>query len=556
MKKIKRILFSICALFMIGAIILCNSSEVKAFGASNLITGTGNIDKIYNEGQGKYMYMPIANLPDFYSSTPVAIENPNYGNRKQYISIRKKDDLKLAYMTMAGGYKDYDGELKLRIDHFFSFLSMNSYWGNHSTSGLQIGQEIDAFIEGREYGSRLTILQKFQLTAGEIYKFSCVAARGDGDTTADFYIIPHFFNKANFNEKMGNWAGKNDAPQIYEANDGDYVVFILRAANGDTSVGGGIDCAMVWDLNQMKMFEEDQKKAFQMSQYPIMNIIYKPFNYTVSKRLNGSSTTTFVKNYERYGVTELDINEIEKDVAIPEGYHLVGWEVKPTQTLTAEGQAVLNEVKGNTTYFSSDNLEKKLLNPNYYYSAMFQDVELVAVYEPNDYTVEFNSNIPNNNTTKTQTHTYGSSKTLLDNPFTYTGYTFSKWTRKADGTGTSYDDKATVSNLTTTKDGLVKLYAQWTINKSTLTVNPNGGTWNGSTASQSFTQNYNTTLSIPNPSDRVGYTFNGWTKSSTFTAGTLSGTTFTFGATKNGTGTLTANWDIHTSTITVNPNKV
>ena len=82
----------------------------------------------------------------------------------------------------------------------------------------------------------------------------------------------------------------------------------------------------------------------------------------------------------------------------------------------------------------------------------------------------------------------------------------------------------------------------------TLTVNPNGGTWNGSSSSQTFTQKYNTTKSIPNPDAREGYTFTGWSKSG---SGSLSGTTFTFGA---GNATLTANWTINSYSLSVDPN--
>ena len=82
----------------------------------------------------------------------------------------------------------------------------------------------------------------------------------------------------------------------------------------------------------------------------------------------------------------------------------------------------------------------------------------------------------------------------------------------------------------------------------TLTVNPNGGTWNGSSSSQNFTQNYATTKSIPNPDAREGYTFKNWSLSG---AGSLSGTIFTFGA---GDCTLTANWTINSYSLSVDPN--
>ena len=54
---------------------------------------------------------------------------------------------------------------------------------------------------------------------------------------------------------------------------------------------------------------------------------------------------------------------------------------------------------------------------------------------------------------------YGNEFKLNANTFTYEGYRFIGWNTKADGTGVSYDDAATVKNLT--EEGSVTLYAQW-----------------------------------------------------------------------------------------------
>lgn len=81
---------------------------------------------------------------------------------------------------------------------------------------------------------------------------------------------------------------------------------------------------------------------------------------------------------------------------------------------------------------------------------------------------------------------------------------------------------------------------------SSLTVNPNGGTWGGSTSSQTFSQLPKTTKTVANPT-RTGYTFSGWTRSGS-TTGSISGTTYTFG--DDGTSTtLTASWTPITYTV-------
>ena len=121
---------------------------------------------------------------------------------------------------------------------------------------------------------------------------------------------------------------------------------------------------------------------------------------------------------------------------------------------------------------------------------------------------------------------------------TRTGYSFAGW--KRSGISTVYSAKQNVSGL---PDSNITWYAQWTLNTHTLTVDPNGGTWSGSTSAQTFKQNYGTSKTIPNPT-RTGYTFKGWSKSG---SGSISGTTYTYGA---GNGTLTAQWERIVLTVT------
>lgn len=136
------------------------------------------------------------------------------------------------------------------------------------------------------------------------------------------------------------------------------------------------------------------------------------------------------------------------------------------------------------------------------------------------------------NATTSNTFTLSSTKP------TRTGYTFLGWGTSASATSATYSagNSVTLSANTT-------LYAVWKINSYKLTVNPNGGSWNGSTGNQSFTQNYQSTKSIPLPT-WTGHTFNGWLHSG---GGSLSGTTYTYGTSD---GTLTARWDTNDYLVT------
>jgi len=161
----------------------------------------------------------------------------------------------------------------------------------------------------------------------------------------------------------------------------------------------------------------------------------------------------------------------------------------------------------------------------------------------------------------TLTATYNTTSSSFTLPtITKTGYTC-KWA-EGSASGTQYNGG---TNRTITAN--TTYYAVCTINQYTLTVNPNGGTWNGSTSNQTFTQNYATTKTIANPTAGPTYTisYNANSQGSTYTAspttvqrpftswtktgsGSISGTTYTYGA---GAGTLTANYNTTSTSFTL-----
>ncbi len=105
------------------------------------------------------------------------------------------------------------------------------------------------------------------------------------------------------------------------------------------------------------------------------------------------------------------------------------------------------------------------------------NLKLYAQWQANDYTVTFDAN-EGTGTMDNQTITFGESANLTANAFTRTGYTFKGWNTKADGTGTSYADKASYTMASTET---VTLYAQWeeikptgiTLNETSKTIKDN-----------------------------------------------------------------------------------
>ena len=133
------------------------------------------------------------------------------------------------------------------------------------------------------------------------------------------------------------------------------------------------------------------------------------------------------------------------------------------------------------------------------------DATYYAYYKANSYTVKFNAN-NGTGSMSDQSHTYGVFKALTANAFTRNGYNFAGWNTKADGTGTSYTDKQSVSNLTSTDGGSVTLYAQWKAKNITINWDANGG----SVTSTSSTYTYDgDAIQLPNPS-YAGHSFLGW----------------------------------------------
>ena len=139
-------------------------------------------------------------------------------------------------------------------------------------------------------------------------------------------------------------------------------------------------------------------------------------------------------------------------------------------------------------------------------------------------------------------YTMGQSVTI--NATLAMGYHWKGWTGTYETDTKQYTFSMPMQDVSMTADA--------EINHSTLRVDPNGGTWNGSADVQSFTENYGVAKSIPDPV-RPGYTFSGWVKSDAF-HGSLNNAVYTFGAEDGATDILTASWTANSYTLHFDPN--
>ena len=136
------------------------------------------------------------------------------------------------------------------------------------------------------------------------------------------------------------------------------------------------------------------------------------------------------------------------------------------------------------------------------------DVTLYAKWEVINYTVTFDKNADDatGDVPAEIQVTYDVEFELPENTFTKIGYNFAGWNTKADGSGTNYEAKSSVNNLTAENGATVTLYAKWTAIVYSITYELDGGT-NADDNPASYTIEDSITLKEPT---KDGFTFVCW----------------------------------------------
>lgn len=159
-----------------------------------------------------------------------------------------------------------------------------------------------------------------------------------------------------------------------------------------------------------------------------------------------------------------------------------------------------------------------------------REVDIVVSFDANGGKVQTQSAI----------YAYGDAYGVLPTP-TRAGYTFDGWYTKESG-GSKIWRKTEI--LSTSEDHT--LYAHWTVDTYTVTLDPNGGKISPSSVSVEYGANYGV---LPTPTQK-GYTFDGWyTKAN---GGTKIWRATGVSATAD--HTLYAHWTVNTYTVTLDPN--
>ena len=223
---------------------------------------------------------------------------------------------------------------------------------------------------------------------------------------------------------------------------------------------------------------------------------YNAVTYTIDFDGNGG-TTTATSREKSYGATIGTLPENPTRT----GYTFIGWYTAKTGGDKITSSTV---VKGSATYYArwSINTYELTVKPN------------GGIYNQSGSNSTYNLN-------------YNATKTIEDP--TRTGYTFTGW--DVSGTGATYTSSNKTFKMGSSNASLT---AKWSINQYKITINPNGGTYKGSSENTIVNSDYGSIIELDNPT-RTGYTFAGWVA----TNGSITNNKYTVGTQND---TITAQW--------------
>lgn len=266
------------------------------------------------------------------------------------------------------------------------------------------------------------------------------------------------------------------APSTYDGLGASFVVLAISSL-------GLIVCAAIYIKNH--------KKAAKVLTVALVAALATAAITSVKAatvEVNSFTLTTNYGFYDKVVITYTDKNGDEQELIsdynepanIPDqskdGYTLTGWEdeqgnpVDPTQPIT-------------------------------------EDVKIHPIYRANTYTVKFDANGGDGTMAEMQ-FTYDEAQPLTANAFNFPGRTYAGWDTETNGSGVHYDNEAEVKNLTSEDNGIVTLYAQWSINPFHIDYDGNGAT-SGEMATTNCDYDQSCILR-DNAFSKPGYHFIGW----------------------------------------------
>lgn len=390
--------------------------------------------------------------------------------------------------TIAGYVLKKDTDAVVTYSMMEKYFPPSNYIRNGSASYTVIYEKACSmtvnflYTNGRQARSPVTVYGK----SGERYRVTPPNVSG---YTPDKTVV------------SGRYASESEYTSVYY-----YPIYYTLSYNANGGTGApassnivyGVGCGvsydkpsrtghtfMGWSTSSSATTADYQAGGFFYGGYADATLyaVWSPYEYTISFDANGGSGAPAAQT-KVYG----RVLKLPTKIPVRTGYDFEGWGASGSAT-AAIYQAGENFVRNRT-------------------------MTLYAVWAIKTYTVSFHAN-GGSNAPASQTKTYGQPLTLTLSEPTRSGFAFEGWAKSSTGP-VAYQpgDSYPLNNSTT-------LYAKWKVVPTvpetyTISYNANGGA--GAPASQIKTQGIALTLSTIRPY-RSGYTFMGWSTSSTGSGG-------------------------------------
>ena len=393
-----------------------------------------------------------------------------------------------------GGMTATSATVGQRVDITLSEPASNEYWAVSSQNVSSITQDDANHFHFTMPASDVTVWARLEAISSVVYQI------------IDKSIHGHV-----------NWSGGNSSG-LY--NGGETATLTVAPDAGYEYVDGSLSAKKQTTDDVIALTDHGNGTwTFTM---PVANVYvaatFKGLDYFVHFDANGGTGTMADQTFNIGEEEALTANAFTSQNT---GYYFSGWNTKADGSGVSytDGQVVRNIASAGET------------------------ITLYAQWS-NSYCVHFDKNneLASGSMTN-QVFNVGEEKALTANAFQSALYSFSGWNTKADGSGTSYANGATVTDLAPAGQ-TITLYAQWgsggtnpiVLKHTIISFDANGGT--GMMANMEFVQNGSKRLP-PCTFTRDGYSFKGW---NTKADGT--GTAYADGAEVSGNLTLYAQWTL------------
>lgn len=213
-------------------------------------------------------------------------------------------------------------------------------------------------------------------------------------------------------------------------------IYYIQINDGTIEKLGTYNYDKIFDISLVlgTSLDSDPVRYFKGTLSNVNIEVYEPAKYTVKFDSNGGTGTMPDQVIRENETINLLVNLFER-----ENYIFEGWNTK------ADGTGIEYEDEQTVT---------NLLSPN-------ETITLYAIWTQEiTYNIRYNAN-GGTGTMDMQAFTYGETKDIKNNEFTYQNGIFRKWNTKADGTGVDYLSGQSVKNLTKIENDIIDLYAIW-----------------------------------------------------------------------------------------------